>query len=209
MIQDRVNSSPSRMPSARIRPSRRTLLRCCCGRRCCDEDGDEHDVVDAQHDLHRREAEQADQVLGGEQIVHGRRPRGLDSTAGELVAAFVLGDAGVARHLDEGQVGEARPACSRSRATSSWLALAFQPMAEHADGVGGVGVDAHRAGRGRAPACSASSRPRSMAVSSAMLLVPSAQVLAAAPGAGRRPAPPPRCPWGPGCRCRRRRSRRG
>ena len=70
-------------------------------------------------------AEVAGRVAGAQRAVTLRRD---DRVARQLVAALVLGDAGVAGRPSRTRRWAARPAGARMRAISSWLAFAFQPF---------------------------------------------------------------------------------
>ena len=69
MIQLSVSSSPMRMNIARNSPIRRALP-CCSGGSLPGEDREEDDVVDPEDDLHRRQRQQRDEVLEGQQLFH-------------------------------------------------------------------------------------------------------------------------------------------
>ena len=96
-----------------------------------------------------------------------RRPS--TALARQLVAALVLGDAGVARHLHELDVGQRREPAAHAR-DQLLVGLRLPALRQHADR---VGASRCRRARGASPPPSpARSSARSIAVSSAMLLVP-------------------------------------
>ena len=101
-------------------------------------------------------------VPRGDYALGDRRPR-------QLVAALVLGDAGVARHLHELHVGQLREPAAHAR-DQLLVRLRLPALRQHADGI--ARSRCRRARAASPPASPASSSARSIAVSSAMLLVP-------------------------------------
>ena len=76
-IHDSTSSRPMRMNIARNRPMRRAFSRCTRSQ-LVDQDGDENDVVDAEHQLERRQREKSDPYLRigqeGDDGFHGWPP---------------------------------------------------------------------------------------------------------------------------------------
>ena len=66
MIQVIASSRPMRMPSASESPSRRAQ-RLLVRRQPADQDGEEDDVVDAEDDLHRRQRDEGDEAVRGQE----------------------------------------------------------------------------------------------------------------------------------------------